>query len=59
MCISFSACSGDKFACANKKCIPTTWKCDHFDDCGDASDEMNCTYSVCSSPNFRFVFIAV
>lgn len=29
----------DQFRCRNRRCIPNSLKCNHFDDCGDASDE--------------------
>ena len=32
-------CEARQFACGNGRCIPTTWKCDGENDCGDNSDE--------------------
>ena len=30
------------FGCANGHCVNRTTVCNHIDDCGDLSDEMNC-----------------
>uniref|UniRef100_A0A1Y1JYN2 Sortilin-related receptor n=1 Tax=Photinus pyralis TaxID=7054 RepID=A0A1Y1JYN2_PHOPY len=38
-----SSCLTWQFQCSNDKCIPSWWKCDLADDCGDNSDEINCT----------------
>lgn len=37
-------CSLDQFRCANgQKCIDPKLKCDHNNDCGDQSDELDCS----------------
>uniref|UniRef100_A0A8C7EFT2 LDL receptor related protein 3 n=1 Tax=Nothoprocta perdicaria TaxID=30464 RepID=A0A8C7EFT2_NOTPE len=41
--IGQAVCQSDEFRCANGKCIPGTWKCNSMDECGDNSDERNCT----------------
>uniref|UniRef100_A0A8C2DL15 Low density lipoprotein receptor-related protein 2a n=1 Tax=Cyprinus carpio TaxID=7962 RepID=A0A8C2DL15_CYPCA len=40
------------FQCSNGECIPRGYICDHDDDCGDRSDEQNCTYPTCRGTYF-------
>lgn len=40
--VSPTACP-KQFMCKNQKCIKTELRCDGRDDCGDKSDEMNCS----------------
>ncbi|XP_029464251.1 LOW QUALITY PROTEIN: low-density lipoprotein receptor-related protein 3 [Rhinatrema bivittatum] len=55
-----SVCQSDEYLCGNGKCIPRTWKCNSVDECGDDSDEKNCTVpptepetSLCPSGTFQ------
>lgn len=38
-----ASCNQDEFTCANRACVPQNAVCDMTDDCGDKSDESNCT----------------
>lgn len=44
VCCRRSACPG-RFQCTNNLCINTTLHCDGWNDCGDGSDEDNCSES--------------
>ncbi|KAI8432505.1 hypothetical protein MSG28_013506 [Choristoneura fumiferana] len=48
-----AACEATYFRCADGRCIPGRWRCDFEDDCGDLSDEQNCTPRNCSETEFR------
>ncbi|ESN90112.1 hypothetical protein HELRODRAFT_194679 [Helobdella robusta] len=43
----------NEFTCPlTRRCIPLSYVCDHDNDCGDMSDEMNCSFS-CTSSQFQ------
>lgn len=43
-------CEPFTFKCLNGVCISMEWKCDGVDDCGDYSDETNCSKYTKSYP---------
>ena len=38
-----AACSSSQFKCNNGNCVPSSYKCDRANDCGDNSDEFGCS----------------
>ena len=40
-------CRVDEFTCGNGRCLPADVRCDHGNDCGDASDEVGCGMCRC------------
>ena len=43
VCYACAACTEDQFQCDNGRCITASWVCDADNDCGDLSDEQNCS----------------
>ncbi|XP_035811393.2 low-density lipoprotein receptor-related protein 2a isoform X1 [Amphiprion ocellaris] len=44
---AFHTCEPTVFTCGNGKCVPYHYRCDHYDDCGDNSDEVGCLFRPC------------
>jgi hypothetical protein len=42
------SCPIGRFTCANHRCIPASFVCDLDNDCGDMSDERNCSMRTCA-----------
>lgn len=40
-----TVCQPHEFLCTNTRCVPSINKCNSQDDCGDDSDEVNCSIS--------------
>lgn len=51
---SRSHCEDGHFHCNNGKCILKSWLCNGWDECGDSSDEQNCTGSSLILSSFKF-----
>lgn len=39
-------CGPHEFRCQNNNCVPEHWRCDGQSDCGDNTDEQNCSKSL-------------
>lgn len=49
-------CGPHEFRCENNNCIPDHWRCDSQNDCGDNSDEKNCSEYGEVSPSCQLRF---
>lgn len=50
---AFHTCQPTAFTCANGRCAPYSYRCDHYNDCGDNSDEVGCLFRTCD-PHTEF-----
>ncbi|XP_016104637.1 low-density lipoprotein receptor-related protein 2-like [Sinocyclocheilus grahami] len=50
---AFHTCEPTVFTCGNGRCVPYHYRCDHYNDCGDNSDETGCLFRPCD-PNTEF-----
>lgn len=51
---SANTCAPGFFSCANKLCVPSSYRCDGEDDCGDRSDESGCSSNKPECPPHMF-----
>ncbi|KAG1678691.1 Prolow-density lipoprotein receptor-related protein 1 [Nymphon striatum] len=49
-----TTCTPTQYKCKNNKCIPHNWLCDGGNDCGDNSDEEQCTTGRYSCPYGKY-----
>ncbi|KAG1681283.1 Low-density lipoprotein receptor-related protein 2 [Nymphon striatum] len=49
-----TTCTPTQYKCKNNKCIPHNWLCDGGNDCGDSSDEEQCTTGIYSCPYGKY-----
>lgn len=49
ICSAFHTCQPTAFTCGNGRCVPYHYRCDHYNDCGDNSDEAGCLFRTCDS----------
>ncbi|XP_073701234.1 low-density lipoprotein receptor-related protein 2a [Garra rufa] len=46
---AFHTCEPTVFTCGNGRCVPYHYRCDHYNDCGDNSDEIGCDFRPCDA----------
>lgn len=44
---AFHTCQPTAFTCGNGRCVRYSYRCDHYNDCGDNSDEVGCLFRTC------------
>ena len=52
--LAFHSCPSTSFTCANGRCVPYSDRCDHYNDCGDNSDEAGCRFRACNKTEFTW-----
>lgn len=50
---AFHTCEPTMYTCGNGRCVPYHYRCDHYNDCGDNSDEEGCLFRPCD-PDTEF-----
>ncbi|XP_055001625.1 low-density lipoprotein receptor-related protein 3 isoform X2 [Sorex araneus] len=48
--LGMASCQEGEFHCDNGKCLPGPWQCNSLDECGDGSDEGNCSLPASEPP---------
>lgn len=46
--LAYHTCPLTSFTCANGRCVQYRYRCDHYNDCGDNSDEAGCLFRACN-----------